>query len=157
LKLVNINQPKAIDIEQLPLDTIGKIALNYDFIKDFIDKCHEHAVQLTRSGALPSLKLVESSKGRRSWIKDSTKVLEALTAVGLDAETLQIKSLVNLSSAEALLKETNLSKKDIGVLMSAITERGKSTESLVTLEDPRPALLGAKELLKFAPIETFEK
>lgn len=157
LKLVDVNKPKVMDVESLPLSTVAKIALNYDFIRKFLDATYEHAMQLTRNGTITDLKIVEATKGRRTWVKDAELVADVLIDAGLKEEQVYKQELIGISTAEALLKETkNLSKKDVEVILSKVTERTKSTESLVTIEDPRPALKGAKELLNAAPIDAFE-
>lgn len=154
LKLIDVKTVEIPAIETLPREAIAKIALNYDLIKDFIDGCFEYAMLEAKVGSMPGIKVVEASKGKRSWSVNTDLVVSNLMAQGLTPEEITVPKLRGIGEIEKTLK-TLVSKEALVEIMSDITVKGKSTETIVALEDPRPAILGAQELLNSSPIEGF--
>ena len=152
LKLIDVQTVEIPKIETLPREVIAKIALNYDLVKDFIDGCFEYAMREAKTGTMPGLKVVESSKGKRSWSADSERVINTLMHYGIPPDDITTPKLRGIGELEKLLK-LQVSKSEVETIMSDITVKGKSTETIVALTDPRPAILGAQELLSSSPIE----
>lgn len=152
LKLVDVETVTVPAIETLPKETIAKIALNYDLVKDFLDGCFDYTMREAKVGTMPGIKVVEASKGKRSWSVDTDLVVSNLMAQGLTPEEITVPKLKGIGEIEKSLK-TLVSKEALVEIMNDITVKGKSTETIVALTDPRPAILGAQELLSSSPIE----
>jgi len=154
LKLVDVDNIQVPAIEMLSKETIAKIALNYDLVKDFLDGCFEYAMKEAKNNGLPGVKVVKSSEGRRSWIKNTPQAVDTLVHFSnLPRETFVKETLLGIGEVEKALKAAKINKDEVSNTMVVLTEKGKSTETLVPLDDPREAILGAMELLGSSPLE----
>lgn len=152
LKLVDVEKIETPKVESLPKEVIARIALNYDMVKSFLDECFDYALKQAKTSGMPGIKVVESSKGKRSWISDTNLVIDTLIHNGVSEENITEAKLKGIGELEKLLRK-QVSKEDAEEIMSKITVKGRSTETIVALDDPRPAIAGALSMLNETPIE----
>jgi hypothetical protein len=116
---------------------LGKLLTYKPKLEDFLDELTKYAINRAQNGTpIPGFKVVLSNV-RRTWIEDEKSIATQLASENL--QDVWTRKLKTITAIEKLLKNS--------VPSSCVTTT-KPSLVLVPDSDPRPALSGAKELLK---------
>ena len=127
-------------VEMLPDETIAAIIKAAPEITRVLKSAKSYAIGRHIAGnPLPGLKVVQGN-GRRNFISDTMTVQMALEEKGLVSTDLYKFKLKGIGQIEALLKNTGMSKKEATAVLEPITFKKLPQPSLVSEDDPRPAL-----------------
>ena len=138
-ELLPLLKDKALpEISKIPEETLVKIALHGDELKEFLKAVDMYIINRHQQGKpLPGCKVVEKP-GKRSWIDDEAKVAKILSDAGIsDPWT---KKLITMTEAKKLLKDEKR--------YAAAISPGKTTLSIVDLSDHRAAASDSAKLLE---------
>lgn len=127
-------------VESLPDETISQIIKAAPEIIRVLKNAKSYAIGRHIAGnPLPGLKVVQGN-GRRNFISDTLTVQMALEDFGLHRDELFKYKLKGIGQIESLLKGKGLTKKDATSVLEPLTFKKLPQPSLVSIEDPRPAL-----------------
>lgn len=120
--------------DKLSDETLSKIVLNYDAIKNFIDGCYSYAMARHKEGKpLPGLKVVEGAT-RRKWIENNKdSITYTLKNLGIEACEPKLKGIGVIEKALKAL----VGKEPAEVLMNTYTEKTTPSLTLVPISDER--------------------
>ena len=146
LRLLDARVDGFPDPATVPDETLSKVIQAADEIGKFLKACKAHGIARHISGSpLPGLKVVRGS-GKRTWVADTTDVEENLLKHGLTE--IYKRKLKGIGEIEAQLKlEKGLTKKEASALLDDLTFKKLPAPSLVSEDDPRPAILSFDDLL----------
>ena len=124
-------------VDMIPDEVLAKLLTYKPKLEDFLDELTKYAINRAQNGTpIPGFKVV-SGATRRTWIESTESVAEKLIDAGMPNPW--VSKLVTITAAEKAVGKDAL---------AGCTTTTKPSVVLVPDSDPRPALSGAKELLK---------
>lgn len=134
LKLVT-ESPVLPSPEMLSEDQLARVVLHKKDIEEFLNNCAKYCYdKLLSGGQIEGLKVVQSTKGRRTWIEDVDLIKKTLRIYGIEPTKESIRGITELTSE---MKASGI--KDSASVIDQLTTRGSPSLSLVSIKDPRPA------------------
>lgn len=130
-----LKDAKLPEVEKIPDETLSKIALHADELEEFLKAVKAHIITRHISGTPVSGCKVVSKTGKRAWIKDTIKIAQTLKDRGVEAFR---PKLITISDAKKHLTEPELIE---------LTELGKSSYIIISLDDERPSAESALDML----------
>jgi hypothetical protein len=139
LLLVNPDTIRFTVPEDLPDETLAKILLHGDEVKDYIKAIEAYAISKCKNGSgIKGFKVVNGPT-KRCWIEDDKVVGETLKTLGVAEPFRTEPKLITIGAAEKLVKKE---------LLRDVITTTKPSIILVPDNDPRPSVGSAVELLK---------
>lgn len=123
------------EVTKLSDATLASIALHGDGLEEFLKAVRLHIIARHLQGKpVAGCKVVEKS-GKRGWIKNEDLIANQLRAKGLEPYR---PKLITISEAKKKLTDEELKE---------LTEVGKTTHTIVSLDDVRPDAKSATDIL----------
>lgn len=131
-----IDEPSALPAPAvLSVEQLSRILAVAPTLQEWLRSVEQYLVnKLDRGEEVPGWKLVPK-RASRKW-KDEGEVIDALTEMGLEDDSLYVRKLVSPAQAEKALKAIKVKPQ-----LDELVERVSSGSNLVPDSDPRPALL----------------
>lgn len=134
LKLVT-SSPVLPEPEMLSEEQLARVVLNKKSIEEFLNNCAKYCYdKLLSGGTIEGLKVVQGSKGRRSWVEDNDLIKKTFRLYGIEPTKESIRGITELT---AELRSNGI--KDSTNVIDSLTTRGNPSLSIVSSDDPRPA------------------
>lgn len=134
--LPSLKDEKLPEVTKLPDSTLATIALHADELEEFLKSVKLHIIARHLQGnPVAGCKVVEKN-GKRGWIKNEDLIANRLRERGLEPYR---PKLITISDAKKKLSDEDLKE---------LTEIGKSSHTIVSLEDIRPDATSAVDALK---------
>lgn len=146
LSILEPDQIKFPKVETIPPEVLGRLVLLQDDVFAFFKAAKALAVlHATQGKPFPGTKLI-ATKGRNRWNGDSLAIAQELVSHGiLETEVYNFK-LKGIGEIEKKLKKL-VGKEETEKLISANVVKGASGVQIVSVDDPRPAVTNALDML----------
>lgn len=145
--LEDFGDPFVDEPEQIPVDPalmtpeqIGQVLARIPQIKSWCEAVEKAALQMAYSEGthIPGYKVIKSG-GKRS-IPDPEAAIKKLTEAGYDEDEVSVRKARTLGELETLV-----GKKKLPDVLGDLLKKGEGKESLVSEDDPRPAITPASQ------------